>query len=243
MSDSSWINGATVLVAVRGLADRSGMSFLRGGRGRVLMEAVGKGGGCHHWGTVPIGPVPFPVTEPALGPSTSTTQSFRSSKLVFRPRPGGEGEGECASLPLKECTLFNGLGVGDGAMVEKDSAVGEIGSSRMLAGSPGVPAPSTSSPKSFMIFSFESGCFWPLRASKADILDWMDVEGDMINYVSAQSCPRPLKSCTPSQVAPHKTPSNATTGALTRFPDFCLIPIGTGPDPSVRRRKAIREQT
>ena len=178
---SSWIKGAVAFV----LVGRSGISFLRGGRGRVLWEAVGEGGGCHRWGAVPIGPVPVPVAEPMLGPSTSTTQSFRSSKLVFRPRPGGDGEGECASLPLNECTLFNGLGVGDGSMVEKLLAVGEIGSSRMLVASAGVCALSTTSPTTFMIFGFDWDNFWALRASKAIILDWMDVEGDMINYVSA----------------------------------------------------------
>jgi hypothetical protein len=52
-----------------------------------------------------------------------------------------------------------------------------------------------------MIFGFDWGDFWSLRDSKADILDWMDVEGDMINYVSAQSCPHLPKNCTPSQVS------------------------------------------
>lgn len=244
MSGSSWIKGAVVFVVGRVLVARSGMSFLRGGRGRVLIEAVGEGGGCHRCGRPPISAVPVPVTELTFGPSTSTTQSFRSSKLVFRPRPGGEGEGECASLPLRECTLFSGLGVGDGAMVKKDSAVGGIGSSRMLVASPRVATPSTSSPKSFMIFGFGWDCFWSLRASRADILDWMDVEGDMmamINYVSAQSCRRPPrlpKSSTPSQVVPHKS---IPMPRLMRFADFCLIPVGTGPDPSVRHREAIRE--
>jgi len=38
-----------------------------------------------------------------------------------------------------------------------------------------------SSPESFMSFGFDCGGFGSLRASKAVILDWMDVEGDMIN--------------------------------------------------------------
>ena len=240
-SDSSSIKGAVVAVVVRVPVDRSGMSFLRGGSGRVLMEMVGEGGGCHRRGTALIGPVPIPVTEPIFGPSTSTTQSFRSNKLVFHPRLGGEGEGECASLPLNECTLFNGLGLGDGAMVEKDLAVGGMGSSRIMVASAGVsPSSMTRSPKSFTVFGFDWPDFWSLRASKTDILDWMDVEGDMINYVSAQSCPRhPPKSCTPLQVIHIRcTP---TLQVLMWFVDFCLLPIGTGPDPSVRRRETIRE--
>ena len=202
-SDSSSISGVAGFVAVRAPVDRSGMSLLRGGSGRVLREGEGEGGGCHRWGTALIGPLPVPVTEPIFGRSTSTTQSFRSSKLVFHPRLGGEGEGECASLPLKECTLFNGLGLGDGEMVDKVSAVGEIGSSRMIVASGGEPASSTRSPKSFRIFGFDWPGFWSLRASKADILDWMDVEGDMINYVSIQSCPphHLPKNCTLLQVA------------------------------------------
>ena len=186
ISDSSSISGVAGFVAVRAPVDRSGMSLLRGGSGRVLREGEGEGGGCHRWGTALIGPLPVPVTEPIFGRSTSTTQSFRSSKLVFHPRLGGDGEGECASLPLKECTLFNGLGLGDGEMVDKVSAAGEIGSSRMIVASGGEPASSTRSPKLFRIFGFDWPGFWSLRASKADILDWMDVEGDMINYVSAQ---------------------------------------------------------
>ena len=178
VTSSNWIKGVAAFVAAQ--VDRSGMSLLGGGKGRVLREAVGEGGGCHRWGAVPIGTVPVAVSEPTFGPSTSTTQSFRSNKLVFRPRLGGDGEGECTSLPLNECTLFNGLGLGDGAIVEKVLAVGEIGSSRMLVTSPGVPASPTSSPKSFKIFDFDWGSCWTLRASKADILDWMDVEGDMI---------------------------------------------------------------
>jgi len=213
------------------------MSFLQGGRGRVLTEVVGEGGGCHRWGTALIGTLPVPVTGPTFGPSTSTTQSFRSNKLVFHPRLGGEGEGECASLPLKDCTLFNGLGLGEGEMVERDSAVGEIGSSRMIVASAGASASMT---RSFMVFGFDWPGFWSLRASKADILDWMDVEGDMINYVSAQSCPRhPLKSCTPLQV--FRKICGTTLPVLMRFTDFCLVPIGTGPDPSVRRRRRFRE--
>jgi len=186
MSDSSSISGVVAFVAGRKPVDRSGMSFLRGGSGRVLREAEGEGGGCHLWGTALIGPLPIPVTEPIFGPSTSTTQSLRSSKLVFHPRPGGEGEGECGSLPLKECTLFNGLGLGDGEMVDRVSAAGGIGSSRMIVALGGEPASLTSSPKSFRIFGLDWPGFWSLRASKADIRDWMDVEGDMINYVSAQ---------------------------------------------------------
>jgi hypothetical protein len=124
-------------------------------------------------------------------------------------------------------------------MVEKDLAVGEIGSSRMLVASPRVSASSMSSPKSFRIFGFGRGDFWSLRVSKAVILDWMDVEGDMINYVSAQSCPpRLLKSSTPSQVIRVKCTSKPL---LMRLADFCLLPIGTGPDPSVRRPETIRE--
>ena len=182
---SNWIKGVMAFVAARVLVGLSGISFLRGGKGRVLREAVGEGGGRHQRGVVSIGTCPAPVTEPTFGPSTSTTQSFKSNKLVFRPRLGGEGEGEWRSLPLSECTLFIGLGVGDGAMVEKALAVGEIGSSRMSVASVGPPAPSTSSPSSLIIFGFDWCGFWPLRASRADILDWMDVEGDMINYVSA----------------------------------------------------------
>ena len=240
-SDSSSINGVVAFVAVRVLVDRSGMSFLRGGSGRVLREGEGEEGGCHRWGTALIGPLPVPFTEPIFGPSTSTTQSFRSSRLVFHPRLGGEGEGECASLPLRECTLFNGLGLGDGEMVERLSAVGEIGSSRMIVASGGEPASLTMSPKSFEIFDFDWPSFWSLRDSKADILDWMDVEGDMINYVSVQSCPRqPQKSCTPLQVMHIRCIPN-TLRTLMQFADFCLVPIGTGPDSSVRRRETIRE--
>ena len=212
---SSWIKGAVVFVAGRVLVGRSDMSFLLGGSGRVLMEAAGEGGGCHRLGEIPICPVPFPVTEPTFGPSTSTTQSLRSSKLVFRPRLGGDGEGECASLPLNECTLFSGLGVG------MDLAVGEIGSSKTLAASPGASASSTSSPKSFRIFDFGRGDFWSLRASKAVILDWMDVEGDMINYVSGKSCrPRLPKSCTPSQVT--RTKCTFKAHCLCRLQTFAL---------------------
>lgn len=180
-TSSSWIRGTVLLGGERVLVGRSGMSFLGGSRGRVLSEAAGEGGGCHREGAAPIGPTPVELT---FGPSTSTTQSFKSSKLDFRARLGGDGGGECRSLPFKERTLFSGLGFGDGAMVEKELAVGEIGSSKMPAASPGPSASSTSSPKSLTIFGFEKCDFWSLRASKVDILDWMDVAGDMINYVS-----------------------------------------------------------
>jgi hypothetical protein len=180
-TSSSWIKGVVVLGGDRVLVGRSGMPFLGGGRGRVLREEPGAGGASHRWGAAPIGPVPVELT---FGPSTSTTQSFKSSKLDFRPRLGGDREGECKSLPLSECTLFIGLGVEDGAMVENAWAMGEIGSSRMLAASLGASASSASSPKSLMIFGFVLCGRWSLRDSKADILDWMDVEGDMINYVS-----------------------------------------------------------
>jgi hypothetical protein len=83
-------------------------------------------------------------------------------------------------------------------MVEKALAVGEIGSSRMSVGSPGVSASSMSSPKPLRIFGFDWCSFWPSRASKADILDWMNVDGDMINYV--RSCPHLPKNCMLSQV-------------------------------------------
>ena len=202
VTSSSWIKGAVAFAAARVRVDRSGMSFLRGGKGRVLREEAGEGGGCHRWVVAPIGTVPVPVPGPRFGRSTSTTQSFKSSRLEFPPRPGGDDEGECTSLPLNESTLFNGLGLGDGAMVEKALAVGEIGSSRMLVASPGTSASTTSSPKSFMTLVFDLGDFLSLRASKADILDWMDVEGDMINYVSTQSClPHLPKNYTLLQVA------------------------------------------
>ena len=181
VTSSNWIKGAVVLGGERVLVGRSGIPFLGGGRGRVLREEAGEGGTSHRWEAAPIGPVPVELT---FGPSTSTTQSFKSSKLDLRPRLGGDREGECKSLPLSECTLSSGLGVEDGAMVENALAMGEIGSSRMLVASPGVSASSTSSPKSLMIFGLDLGDLWSWRDSKADILDWMDVEGDMINYVS-----------------------------------------------------------
>jgi hypothetical protein len=195
---SNWIKGVVVFGGESVPVDRSGTPFLGGGIGRGLAEAVGEGGGCHEWGAVPIGPVPVELT---FGLSTSTTQSCKSSKLDFRPRLGGDREGECKSLPLSEYTLFNGLGFGDGAMVERALAVGEIGSSRMLVASSGVLTPLTSSPKSLVIVDFDWWGFWSLRASKADILDWMEVEGDMINLCKqAQACPPQPKNCTPSQV-------------------------------------------
>lgn len=43
---SNWIKGAVVLGGERVLVGRSGIPFLGGGRGRVLREAVGEGGGC-----------------------------------------------------------------------------------------------------------------------------------------------------------------------------------------------------
>jgi len=237
VTSSNWIKGAVAFAATRVLVSRSGISFLRGGKGRVLREEAGEGGGCHRWVVVPIGTVPVPATGPRFGPSTSTTQSFKSNKLDFRPRLGGDGEGECESLPLNECTLFNGLGLGDGAMVEKVLAVGEIGSSRMLVASPGTSASSMRSPKSLMIFGFDWRGFLSLRASKADILDWMDVEGDMINYVSTQSClPHLPKNCTLLQVAGGG--NEPFTRCSRTLVDFCLIPIGTGPNPSVRRWKS-----
>lgn len=55
------------------------------------------------------------------GPS-STTQSLRSIKDDFRPRFGGDGDGE----PGME---WGGV---KGTIVEKECACGEIGSSRML---------------------------------------------------------------------------------------------------------------
>lgn len=198
---SNWIKGAITLNGERVLVGLSGTPFLGGGMGRVPGKAVGEGGTCHRWGVTPIGPVPVEVT---FGPSTSTTQSFKSNKLDFRPRLGGDREGERKSLALNECTLFNGLGCRDGAMVEMASTVGGIGSSRMFVTSPGVLVSSMSDcPKSLIIFGFDWCEFWSLRASKADILDWMDVERDMINLCKrAQSChPHPLpKNCTPSQV-------------------------------------------
>ena len=202
VTSSNCIKGAVVFGGERVLVDRSEIPFLGGGMGRVLGEARGEGGGCQRLGAVPIGPVPVELT---FGPSTSTTQSFKSSKLEFHPRLGGDRDGECKSLPLNECTLFNGLGFGDGAMVEKASAVGEIGSSRMFVTSTGVPASPTSPPKSLIIIDFDWWDFWSLRDSKADILDWMEVEGDMINLCKQpqSSCPpHPLlKNCTPSQVS------------------------------------------
>ena len=189
---------------------RSGILFLGGGIGRVLGEAVGEEGGWHRWGAASISPVPVELT---FGPSTSTTQSFKSSKLDFLPRLGGDHEGECKSLPLKERTLFKGLGLGDGAMVEKASAVGEIGSSRMFIVSAGVSTSPMSSPKSLIIFGFDWCGFWSLRDSKTDILDWMDVEGDMINLSKqTQSCPPhlPPKNYTPLQASTlHSYPSSS----------------------------------
>ena len=232
VTSSNCIKGSVALAAARVPVGRSGISFLRGGKGRVLREEAGEGGGCHRWVVIPIGTVPVPVGGPRFGPSTSTTQSFRSSKLDFRPRLGGDGEGECRSLPLNESTLFNGLGPGDGAMVEKVLAVGEIGSSRMLVASPGVSASSTSSPKSFMIFGVDWGDFLSLRASRADILDWMDVEGDMINYVSTQSClPHLPKDYTLLQVA---------GGVNEPFNSFLMQACRLLPHPNGNRHRPFR---
>ena len=64
------------------------------------------------------------------------TQSFMSNKFILGLGPGGKGG--CALLPLIECTLVNGLRVGDGVMIETDLVVGEIGSSRVLLVLPGV---------------------------------------------------------------------------------------------------------
>ena len=83
VTSSNRIKGAAVFAAVRVPVDRLGMSFLRGGKGRVLSEEAGEGGGCHRWVVVPISTVPVPDTGPRFGRSTSTTQSFKSSKLEF----------------------------------------------------------------------------------------------------------------------------------------------------------------
>jgi hypothetical protein len=60
------------------------------------------------------------------GPS-ATTQSFRSIKDVFRPRSGGDDDGE----PGRE---WGGV---KGTIVANELAWGEIGSSRMLGESGG----------------------------------------------------------------------------------------------------------
>ena len=60
----------------------------------------------------------------SLGPS-STIQSFRSINEVFRPRFGGDGDGD----------LFSGRWGGvNGAIGWNESEVGEMGDSRMLVG-------------------------------------------------------------------------------------------------------------
>jgi hypothetical protein len=46
-TSSSWIKGVFLCDGERVVVDRSDMSFLGGGRGRVLREAAGEGGGCH----------------------------------------------------------------------------------------------------------------------------------------------------------------------------------------------------
>lgn len=123
-------------------------------------------------------------------------------------------------------------------MVEKGLAVGEIGSSRIFVGSAGVSASPASSPKSLIIFDFGWCDFLSLRASKADILDWMEVEGDMINLCKqAQSMSSSSSTQELYAVAGILRGSPAFEQSLIRVQDFCLVPVGTGPDPSVRRWK------
>ena len=116
----------TALVADRDLRLRIVSPLVRGPR-LVLTEVVGGGGNCHRCGATSTGSLPV------FGPSTSTTQSFTSNKLAFRPRFGGEGEGESASDPLKDCTLFNGPGVVSGVMVAS-SSWGSIGGCKKSMG-------------------------------------------------------------------------------------------------------------
>lgn len=87
------------------------------------------------------------------GPS-STIQSLRSIRDVFRPKFGGEGEGDLEM----ECGGVNG------AIGENESASDEIGSSRML-GDIEVPLLRSDTEDGFPI------------ASKAFILDCNNVEG------------------------------------------------------------------
>ena len=48
-ASSNWIKGVVILGGERELISRSEISFLGGGRGRVLREAAGEGGDSHRW--------------------------------------------------------------------------------------------------------------------------------------------------------------------------------------------------
>ena len=98
------------------------------------MEGVGKGEGCHHWGTTLIGPAPFPITEPTFRPSALTTQPIRVEKTHLASRT--RWQRRIHTTPAQRVHPNVELGI----MVEKDLVVGEVGSSNMLPVLPGASA-------------------------------------------------------------------------------------------------------